>query len=120
MMSIYIWIILDFVCNIFWLIFAVKAAENVMPMVVYLPATLKVIIGIEQIWLMIELNVQINRASRILSYSEEDDENDSDEMSEFDLDDQSAVDREIKLIGRGRVIVTALNCTYLLVIVILC
>jgi len=37
-----------------------------MVFIVYLPATFKVLLGIEQIWLMIELIVQINRAMRIL------------------------------------------------------
>lgn len=70
MVSFYSWIVLDFISNIIWLVFAVEAGEFVMPMVVFLPATFKIIIGVEQIWLMIELVVQINRATRILSSSE--------------------------------------------------
>ena len=73
MMSFYTWSILDFIANIIWLIYAVEASNNVMPLVVYLPATFKVLIGIEQTWLMIELVVQINRARRIMEAEDDDD-----------------------------------------------
>ena len=37
-----------------------------MPLAIYMPATYKVMIGTEQIWLMIELIVQIDKATLLL------------------------------------------------------
>ena len=55
MFAFYIWIILDFISNVVWMFLAIKA--ELMPLVVYSPATFKVLVGTEQIWLMIELIV---------------------------------------------------------------
>lgn len=66
MLAFYVWILLDFVSNIFWLFVAVKSNENPMPLAVYLPATCKVMVGTEQIWLMLELIVQIDKATVLL------------------------------------------------------
>ena len=85
MLSFYTWSILDFIANIFWLIFAVQASNHVMPLVVYLPATFKVLIGIEQIWLMIELVVQINRARRIMEAEVDDDTLSNDSNLEMNI-----------------------------------
>ena len=57
-----------------------------MPMIIFLPATFKVIIGTEQIWLMVELVVQINRAARILNYPEEEEGLSTGALSEYGLD----------------------------------
>ena len=57
MLGLYLWIIGDFIVNIVWLIYSVESAYKPMTFVVYMPATFKVLIGIEQIWLMIELIV---------------------------------------------------------------
>ena len=55
MFAFYFWIMLDFLTNIIWLILAVKS--DLLPLVFYLPATFKVLVGTEQIWLMLELIV---------------------------------------------------------------
>ena len=62
MMIFYLWIIQDFISNILWLIFSVRAADYPMPLIIFMPGTSKVLIGIEQIWLMVELIVELNIA----------------------------------------------------------
>ena len=64
----YVWIILDLMANIVWLIFNVKASdqEYAYPLVMFMPATFHAGLGIEQIWLMIELIARINRSFKIL------------------------------------------------------
>ena len=57
MFAFYLWIMLDFLTNILWLILAVESNYNTIPLVIYLPATFKVLLGTEQIWLMLELIV---------------------------------------------------------------
>ena len=89
-------------------------------MIIFLPATFKVIIGTEQIWLMVELVVQINRAARILNYPEEEEGLSSGVLSEYGLEDQSAYSHENKLLSRGRIIVTVINCSYLALVIALC
>ena len=71
MLLFYIWIIFDFIWNILWLIYSVKASDYsvAMTFIIYMPATFKILIGIEQIWLMIELIVQIDVAKVILNGS---------------------------------------------------
>ena len=118
MLSFYTWSILDFIANIIWLIFAVEASDNVMPMVVYLPAAFKVLIGIEQIWLMIELVVQINRARRIMEAEGDDDTLTNDSTLEMNI--QTDIARENKLLNRGRIVVTVLEGIYLATILVLC
>ena len=66
MLAIYVWIIFDFTSNIFWRFVAVKTYEDPMPLAAYMPATCKVLIGTEQIWLMVELIVQIDKATLLL------------------------------------------------------
>ena len=70
MLSFYVWIVLDFLANIIWLILSVTISAHfynpMMKLIDNLPATFKVLIGIEQIWLMIELIMQISMATRIL------------------------------------------------------
>ena len=53
MTSFYVWILFDFLANMVWLIWQVPSAEIPLVLVVFMPATFKVLIGIEQIWLMI-------------------------------------------------------------------
>ena len=57
MFPFYLWIMLDFLANILWLVLAVESNYNAIPLVIYLPATFKVLVGTEQIWLMLELIV---------------------------------------------------------------
>lgn len=49
MLLFYIWIIFDFIWNMLWLVYSIKAAEYsvAMSFIVYMPATFKVLIGIE-------------------------------------------------------------------------
>ena len=60
MLFFYIWIMLDFIANFTWLVLSIQAASEQLVFVVYAPATFKVLIGIEQIWLMVELIAQID------------------------------------------------------------
>ena len=64
----YVWILFDLAANVIWEIYQVKQTLEIHALIVYMPATFKVLIGVEQIWLMIELVFQINKASRILSH----------------------------------------------------
>ena len=64
----YVWILFDLAANVIWEICQVKQTLEVTALIVYMPATFKVLIGVEQIWLMIELVFQINKASRILRH----------------------------------------------------
>ena len=57
MFPFYLWIMLDFLTNIIWLVLAVESNYNPIPLAIYLPATFKVLVGTEQIWLMLELIV---------------------------------------------------------------
>ena len=57
MFAFYFWIMLDYLTNIIWLILSVKIYPDSMPLVYYLPPTFKVLVGTEQIWLMLELIV---------------------------------------------------------------
>ena len=47
MMQFYVWIIFDFASNIIWMIFNVRAAKYPTPLIVFMPATFKVLIGVE-------------------------------------------------------------------------
>ena len=71
MLGFYIWIILDLISNITWLIFSIRSVQYPMTFIVFMPATFKVLVGLEQIWLMIELIVQINVAKVILQGADE-------------------------------------------------
>ena len=119
MFQFYLWIILDFLSNIYWLIFAIQADNQVMPMAVFLPATFRILIGVEQIWLMQELVVQIDRASRILNFSREESDIIS-HHSSLDLNDSSMIKRENRLLKNGRIVVTILNISYFAAILIWC
>ena len=64
----YAWIILDMLSNIVWLVFSVWATneDSELPMVLFLPATMRVVLGIEQIWLMVELIERIDSSTKML------------------------------------------------------
>ena len=47
MMFFYVWIVLDFIANIVWAIMAIGANEVQLVSLIFLPATFKVLIGIE-------------------------------------------------------------------------
>ena len=66
MLGLYIWMILDLIANILWYIFQARMHQFPIPLIQYSPATLKIIIGIEQIWLLIELTETVNQANTIL------------------------------------------------------
>ena len=66
MLSFYLWIVLDFLANMLRVTFTVRSSEYPMLQISYLPCTFKCLIGIEQIWLMVELIVQINLATKFL------------------------------------------------------
>ena len=70
LMTFYIWIVLDFLSNLVWEIMVVKISYYSRPLLVFLPATFKVLLGIEQIWLMFELIIQINIATRLLTITD--------------------------------------------------
>ena len=55
MFAFYMWIMLDLLTNILWLLLSIKMREDPMPLVMYLPATFKILVGTEQIWHMLEL-----------------------------------------------------------------
>ena len=57
MFAFYFWIICDFISNMLWLVLAIRSNDNPMPLIIYFPATFKVLVGTEQIWLMVELIV---------------------------------------------------------------
>ena len=118
----YVWIILDFVFNIVWLIWYVQASSNQdsnpMVFIFFLPATFKVLIGIEQIWLMIELIAHINLGMRILkgsSYNLADNVLDTDGF----LSKEGEEDQENQIF-RGRTITTGISAFFLLTILICC
>jgi len=54
----YLWIMLDLLSNIVWLLMNIRSENTAQPMITYLPAAFKILLGIEQIWLMIELIAQ--------------------------------------------------------------
>jgi len=47
MLFLYVWIILDFSFNIVWLVFNVKASALGWPLVIFLPATFRILVGVE-------------------------------------------------------------------------
>ena len=47
LVTFYVWIVLDFVANIVWEILIIKVSEEPRPLIVFLPATFKVLIGVE-------------------------------------------------------------------------
>ena len=55
MFAFYMWLMLDLLTNILWLLLSIKMREDPMPLVMYLPATFKILVGTEQIWHMLEL-----------------------------------------------------------------
>lgn len=67
----YVWIVLDLLANIVWLIMNVKAQDDdhAYPLIMFMPAAARAVLGIEQIWLLIELIARINRSNRILEGS---------------------------------------------------
>jgi len=88
-----------------------------MVFIFFLPATFKVLIGIEQIWLMIELIAHINLGMRILKESScnlADNLTDSDGFLSKKEEDQE------NQIFRGRSITTAISAVFLLSILICC
>lgn len=118
----YLWIILDFVFNIVWLIYVVKASSfqesNQMVYILFLPATFKILIGIEQIWLMIELIAHIDLGMRILKGSSC---NSTDNLTDsvlFPSREEEEV-QESKILC-GRMITTAISAVFLLTILICC
>lgn len=58
MLIYYLWIMLDLLSNIVWLLMNVKNDVTAEPMITFLPATFKILLGMEQIWLMVELIAQ--------------------------------------------------------------
>lgn len=65
----YLWAVLDFAANVTWLVLAITANGDRLVFVTFLPATFKALLGLEQIWLMVELIEQINIAKLILTAS---------------------------------------------------
>ena len=57
MFAFYLWIMLDYLTCIIWLVLAIETNYSPIPLVTYLPATFKILVGTEQIWLMLELIV---------------------------------------------------------------
>lgn len=55
------------VSDIVYSIFIVEIEVNDMPIVFFLPPTLKVSLGFEQLWMMIELSMRVNQVIRAFS-----------------------------------------------------
>ena len=55
MLFLYTWIVIDFASNIIRNTWIFTIEKKRLALLLYLPTTMKVMIGVEQIWLMIEL-----------------------------------------------------------------
>ena len=75
-------------------------------MILFLPATTRVVLGVEQIWLMVELIERIDSSTRMLEIS--------------DSFVSSRVQRQKRWVKIGRVCVTAVNLFFLLAICTCC
>ena len=103
----YVWIILDLIMNIIWLLFFVQVADDNVDnsLVIFMPATFRIVLGIEQIWLLVELIERINKSAKMLADSNED---------PLDIEKQSS------WVRIGRVAVNILNFAFVITIMVLC
>jgi len=104
----YIWIFLDLGSNAVWLLYNVKVADNDsdLMLVLFLPATFRAMLGIEQIWLMIELIVRMNLSKSML-------ENPESSISEY-------INRQRRCVTIGRVAVNVINIIFVISICAVC
>ena len=60
--------------NIVWLLFNVQVADDDVDssLIIFMPATFRIVLGIEQIWLLVELIERINKSAKMLADSDND------------------------------------------------
>ena len=95
------------IMNIIWLLFFVQVADDNVDnsLVIFMPATFRIVLGIEQIWLLVELIERINKSAKMLADSNED---------PLDIEKQSS------WVRIGRVAVNILNFAFVITIMVLC
>ena len=117
MLSFYLWIVLDFLANMVRVTFTVRNSDYPMIQIAYLPCTFKILIGIEQIWLMIELIAQINLATNFLKST-------GSTLIGDNLSDYLKTNQSFKVskqnVKVGRYFVTMISVMYLMATILLC